>query len=63
MTDRGLRTLGSLSTLIALDLGGCSLVTDEGVRGLGSLSGLKYLRLYGCHNVTDDMSELSAIPR
>eukprot|EP00803_Ostreobium_quekettii_P010600 evm.model.scf_1505.3 EVM.evm.TU.scf_1505.3 scf_1505:14095-15887(+) len=52
VTDAGVRHVGALTSLTALDLTRCKQVGDEGVGGLAAL-GLKDLSLQGCRNLSD----------
>ena len=52
MTDAGVELLGTIVSLISVDLSGC-LVQDQGISALGNNPRLRDITISGCSSVTD----------
>lgn len=53
ITDKGIDSIGKLTSLTALDLSMCANISDVGVRVLRKLPHIKNLNLNFCSNLTD----------
>lgn len=52
MTDAGVELLGTLPSLMSLDLSGCN-IQDQGVAALGNNPRFRDITLAECPNITD----------
>ena len=52
MTDAGVELLGTLPSLMSLDLSGCN-IQDQGVAALGNNPRFRDITLAECRNITD----------
>ena len=52
MTDAGVELLGTIVSLISVDLSGC-LVQDQGISALGNNPRLRDITISGCSSITD----------
>ena len=52
VTDAGVELLGTLPSLISLDLSGCN-IQDQGVAALGNNPHFRDITLSECSNITD----------
>ena len=52
VTDAGVELLGTLPSLMSLDLSGCN-IQDQGVAALGNNPRLRDITLAECRNITD----------